>query len=274
MTAEMSRTKETIVWEEKKSIGPKRNCLNNRDDGQLAIINATNIGSIKNRCDDIGKIKKSSSGIYKIVNIINGKYYVGSAKNFTKRWKDHRWELNSNKHNNAYLQHAWNKYGKENFKFIIVKPTSLEMVLLEEQMYLDVAKIDGKTKCYNLSYSASAPMTGRCHSEQTKRKFRETRKHISLETRQKMSMSHMGHTVSSATRLKLSLRQRKERHHSYDQRKYCFINGKTNETFTGTKLEFLDKFQLNRCSVNAFISGYLKSLMGWTKIKHPDKIRL
>jgi group I intron endonuclease len=47
--------------------------------------------------------------------------YVGQSKNIEKRWYEHKWNLNRDNHRNNYLQNAWNKYGKENFEFIILE---------------------------------------------------------------------------------------------------------------------------------------------------------
>ena len=60
------------------------------------------------------------SGIYKITNKIDGKCYIGQSSNIKKRFKDHRYDLKYNKHDNPYLQNAYNKYGKDNFKFEIL----------------------------------------------------------------------------------------------------------------------------------------------------------
>lgn len=51
------------------------------------------------------------SGIYKILNIKNGKFYIGSSNNIKVRWSQHKTLLKNNKHENKYLQNAWNKYG-------------------------------------------------------------------------------------------------------------------------------------------------------------------
>lgn len=59
-------------------------------------------------------------GIYKITNAVNGKVYIGKSENIHHRWKQHIRELNKNKHSNAYLQNAWNKYSQANFEFSIV----------------------------------------------------------------------------------------------------------------------------------------------------------
>ncbi len=57
--------------------------------------------------------------IYKILNKVNGKFYIGSTKNFKRRKGDHIWALNKNEHYNILLQRSWNKYGSDAFIFLI-----------------------------------------------------------------------------------------------------------------------------------------------------------
>ena len=59
-------------------------------------------------------------GIYKIENLVNGKVYIGKTVDFKERKKEHKLDLRLNRHYNNYLQNAWNKYGRENFKFEMV----------------------------------------------------------------------------------------------------------------------------------------------------------
>lgn len=60
------------------------------------------------------------SGIYAILNLITGVYYIGSAIDLYKRWHMHKSSLNGNYHDNSYLQAAWNKYSLNNFMFVQV----------------------------------------------------------------------------------------------------------------------------------------------------------
>lgn len=84
------------------------------------------------------------SGIYKITCKGNGKIYIGSAVNFCMRWSCHYDNLKKNKHENDYMQNAWNKYGKDSFLFEIVEfVDEHELLIKREQYWLD------KTKCYN-----------------------------------------------------------------------------------------------------------------------------
>ena len=64
---------------------------------------------------------EENSGIYLIMNQVNGKGYVGQAVNIEERWKQHKYRLNGQYHGNKHLQNAWNKYGKDNFVFIILE---------------------------------------------------------------------------------------------------------------------------------------------------------
>jgi group I intron endonuclease len=80
------------------------------------------------------------SGIYKIVNIKNNKFYVGSSKNLMNRWKEHSYSLRKNKHINCILQRAWNKYGEQSFNFEIIESCSPYLLYEREQFYLDLLK--------------------------------------------------------------------------------------------------------------------------------------
>lgn len=80
------------------------------------------------------------SGIYVIECIKNNKIYIGSAKNFSKRFSWHKTALIKNKHYNTKLQNAFNKYGVENFTFKIVRVSPIKernFLIKEEQKYID-----------------------------------------------------------------------------------------------------------------------------------------
>ena len=91
-----------------------------------------------------------TSGIYKITNKLDGKYYLGSAQDIIKRWRQHVNDLNNQSHVNIFLQRAWNKNGSSNFELQIVFVSdgySRDELFKLEQQYLN--SLDNKV--YNLS---------------------------------------------------------------------------------------------------------------------------
>ncbi len=98
-----------------------------------------------------------ASGIYNIVNKLNGNVYVGSSKNCEKRFKTHKLQLTNNTHHCIALQRAVDKYGLDNFDFVIIKQVNERDLLLEEQKEIDTY-ILGKN-CYNTNKFADKPPT-------------------------------------------------------------------------------------------------------------------
>jgi group I intron endonuclease len=97
--------------------------------------------------------------IYKIINLTNGKFYVGSTTNRKERFRTHRNKLRSNKHHCAHLQAAWNKYGEEAFLFHIVEEIEDESLLqAAEDAWL--TEWVGKDNCYNHGLRSGAPWRG------------------------------------------------------------------------------------------------------------------
>lgn len=83
-------------------------------------------------------MREINSGIYRILNIINGKCYVGSSKNLKKRISDHLSAIKRKMHHNPILVKAIEKYGLENFKFEILAKCPSEYLLKLEQYFVDI----------------------------------------------------------------------------------------------------------------------------------------
>jgi len=81
--------------------------------------------------------KEIKSGIYKIKNIKNNEYYIGSTINLVRRWSQHKSRLKYNTHHSIILQRAWNKYGKDSFIFEIIEECDPEFLFEKEQNYID-----------------------------------------------------------------------------------------------------------------------------------------
>lgn len=99
------------------------------------------------------------SVIYKIINTVNGKFYVGSTIDPRVRFQNHRRLLRKGKHHCAHLQAAWNKYGESKFVFTVVETVAsgAELQAVEERW---LAEHHGEKHCYNTGKSADAPWRG------------------------------------------------------------------------------------------------------------------
>lgn len=179
--------------------------------------------------------------IYKIINLTNAKFYVGSTIKAKERFRTHRRKLRAGKHHCPHLQQAWNKYGEDAFVFKVIAvvddPSELHAV---EQVFLD--EHHGSEQCYNYArytdnssrgvtrspehraaisealrehYAENVhPATGHKHSEESKALMSANRmgKTVSAETREKIRQVRLGTRASDATRAKLSaIRKGKER---------------------------------------------------------------
>ena len=140
------------------------------------------------------------SGIYKITNKVNGKYYVGSSNNIHKRFNQHKLNLKRNCHKNPHLQSSWNKYTESNFEFVVIEELPTEKLIEIEQKYLDVIKFN-QDQCYNQGFIAGrVEMTDAIRKKLsdshmgllTGEKHPLWGKHHSPETKEKLKLANLG----------------------------------------------------------------------------------
>ena len=139
------------------------------------------------------------TGIYKIENKINGKFYIGSAVHFSNRKSDHFRRLKLNTHKNIHLQNSYNKYGKDNFVMILIERCEKEDLPVREQYYIDSLNPD-----YNICTKVEGRW-GLTHTEEVKskisnsvKKYHKEKGH-SKETKRKISESLKGRKQSLET---------------------------------------------------------------------------
>lgn len=201
------------------------------------------------------------SGIYKIINTNNGKYYVGGSKNIcgqvNGRWNRHKQDLIKNIHDNDHLQRAWNKYGMDSFNFVITECVDDDKLLIVEQKYLDIAKTE-IDKCYNICFVAGkVNMTP------------EVRKKIgdALRGRLRPDISERlkGTKIPYSQRQKMGSKGIKNS--SYDHTIYTFFNKFTKETYVNTRYEFYTKYSLDGVNISRLIRKKYLSYKGWIIIK-------
>ena len=97
------------------------------------------------------------TGIYKIINQINGKFYIGSSKDLSRRKKDHFRLLKKGINHSILLQRAVNKYGLDNFIFEVIAECSEELLFTIEQKLVDDLKPEYNIAIQDVSVPIGLP---------------------------------------------------------------------------------------------------------------------
>ena len=211
-----------------------------------------------------------SNIVYKLINTINGKWLVGSTGNsIYKRFRQHMSLLRCNRHSNAHLQNAYNKYGESAFICIEVSIfTTRTQAYESEQLWLD--NHFGKKYCYNENPRANAPpvLKGDKHPRYW------LNKKFSLQCIKKMSESRKGskHYLygkhrTEDTKLKISKKITE------------IIQGEQNPNYKGTDISLKHddgriykgkglvkvskELNLRPSSLCSLLKGKYKSTQGW-----------
>ncbi len=90
-------------------------------------------------------------GVYKLTNIINGKYYIGQSNNCYYRIYTHFKKLSSDKHHNPDLQSDFNEFGRFNFKTQVIEKCNESELNEREVHWLNHFKSITNIEPYNKS---------------------------------------------------------------------------------------------------------------------------
>lgn len=153
--------------------------------------------------------------IYQILNLNNGKIYVGRTERPNKRWKEHQEVAKSNSYKNKKLIHkAITKYGVNSFEFRIIQVLESFNDAVNAEVYwiqyykTNVAKY-GNEFGYNLSDGGEGGGTGRHMSDATKQKISQTHKgkRKSLEQIKKWSLTKTQFSIEELEKIRVLLFQ-------------------------------------------------------------------
>ena len=109
-------------------------------------------------------------GIYRIRNLVSGRFYIGSSEDIYRRFDVHRRNLRKGKHTNMALQASWTKHGEDAFRFDILHRVTPEE-LREVERNILVAVLSHPMCCNMHDETYVFPRTGRVHSNEAKAKI-------------------------------------------------------------------------------------------------------
>jgi len=152
--------------------------------------------------------------IYKIVNALDGRMYIGQSVNPAYRAKRHFWKNNGC----VKLRRAIEKYGRDSFSFSVLcwcvdKPDANEV---EELL---IALGDTRANGYNITpggFGTGAgkdnPFFGKLHTAEVRAKLAAQKlgKPMAASTREKIANANRNRTMSEATKNKLRAREKSE----------------------------------------------------------------
>lgn len=137
------------------------------------------------------------SGIYFILNKISLKLYIGSAVYFSRRKSEHFTRLAKNVHHNEHLQRSYNKHGPCAFEFMMIEFVEIVNLFEREEYYIARHRTTEEEFGYN-KCAYGRGVSGKHHSEETKRKISESNKGkiVPQERKDRISKSLKGRKIS------------------------------------------------------------------------------
>lgn len=130
--------------------------------------------------------------VYKIINLLNGKVYIGiTIQGSQTRWLHHLYEARSG--SSFPIHNAIRKYGKDSFKVEVIEEIEdkdYDYLKEREKYWIQYYDSYNRNKGYNLTLGGDGTF-GRTHSEETKDKIRQKAlgRKVSIESRKRMSDS-------------------------------------------------------------------------------------
>lgn len=210
------------------------------------------------------------SGIYKIQNKANNKFYIGQSKNIKSRIFEHKLQLRKGKHFNIHLQSSFDKYGEDAFVFSALEYCKESELNKKEIYWIKKLKaftngynktIGGNHRGYNTAeYKLENIKTGEIAIGKNIREF--CIKHNLPES----LSTHFGEILYGNGHRKTCHGWRKlGTNHVPNRITHFKIQHKNGEIYEGSNIRAFSKSRgINPQNVNTMIKGRQKSAYGWS----------
>jgi len=232
--------------------------------------------------------------IYKIINIINGKIYIGqTTQNLEKRMSKHFSDAKTKRKKSYKIHNAINKYGRDNFKYEVIEYVDNQILLNERECYW-IKYYDCIKNGYNILVGGmigrSKIWLGRKHTEETKKKMSIAQKGkiVSDITKQKLSKAKMNSIMPSSFEHPNSINIVQINKDTYElinifgsiREAEISINGhytgnihnvinnnKTNKTAYGYVWLTIDEYEHNKNNISKYIDNIFENYIYYGKTK-------
>lgn len=208
-------------------------------------------------------------GVYRILNKLNGRVYIGSTSRFKDRARKHINDLKANRHQNMFMQNDFNKCGEDCFVFEVIEVITTDIKedrLLCEQRFIDQF-YDNQKNCYNITPRANdirGKRNGKAINPETDRRCRpksEAHKQAIGEG-SKAAWEDPTYRATVVEKIKRSWAKRSE---VVERGPVTVTNIKTGESITieGSFRGFCTERNLSYKAFHQMISGKIKTSGGW-----------
>ena len=116
-------------------------------------------------------IVQNIAGVYRLVNVVTGDFYVGSTTNLGNRMAVHRYQMTNGTHGNRNVQAAFYEHGIDAFSFEVLKIVDDKSQLIAFEQHF----IDTLMPSLNIAPNAGT-FRGVKHTAKAKAKMSESRK--------------------------------------------------------------------------------------------------
>ncbi len=82
------------------------------------------------------RMRRLTSGIYRIANIVTDEFYIGQSDDIVRRWNGHLCRLGQNRHHNWPLQKSYNEHGLIAFRLDVVEVCHIEKLIERERHWI------------------------------------------------------------------------------------------------------------------------------------------